>query len=276
MAIPLVSSPCPGILSHRGNTAVSHYRWAAMTEEHQEHFVGARFAALGVVIAVLVFSNVMANAVIPDWLYVPWNLAVAAVLVTIAVRWDGQRYERMGLARGRIRDGLKLGIPISAVVVAFYMVGVAIPATRDIFMDDRSDIPAIEMLYKVLIEIPFGTVLLEEVAFRGILPAMLRTRLRPAARTGLWADMIAAGLFGLWHILPSLSLGTSNDSIEVEVDPVVVQVSGVVLSVVFTAVVAMGLSWMRNRSDSVAAPATLHAANNSAASLAAWIAQRVL
>ena len=91
------------------------------------------------------------------------------------------------------------------------------------------------------------------------------------ARTG-----IAAALFGLWHILPSLSLGTSNDNIAENVDPVVIQVSGVVVSVVATATVAMGLSWMRNRSDSVVAPATLHATNNSAASLAAWIAQRIL
>ena len=48
------------------------------------------------------------------------------------------------------------------------------------------------------------------------------------------------------------------------------------MSVVVTAVVAMGLSWMRNRSDSVAAPAVLHATSNSLGSALAWIAQRVL
>ena len=247
-----------------------------MADDPQEQFIGERFAALGAVIAILAFSNVMANAVLPDWLYVPWNLAVAAILVTIAVHFDGQRFATMGLARDRIRSGLRLGVPISLVVAALYLIGVSIPATRELFMDERSDIPFWQMAYKVLIEIPLGTVLLEEVAFRGILPAMLRKRLRPAPRTGLLADGIAAALFGLWHILPSLSLGTSNDNIAENVDPVVIQVSGVVVSVVATATVAMGLSWMRNRSDSVVAPATLHATNNSAASLAAWIAQRIL
>ncbi|MFV0317582.1 MAG: lysostaphin resistance A-like protein [Microthrixaceae bacterium] len=247
-----------------------------MTDHPADEFKGAPFVVLGAVIAVLAFSNVMANEVIPDWLYVPWNLMIAVVLVTIALRWDHQCMETMGLARDKITSGLRLGIPVSVVIAAFYLIGVAIPWTRDLFMDERSDIPAIEMLYKVLIEIPFGTVLLEEIAFRGILPAMLRSRLRPAARQGLAADAIAACLFGLWHILPSLSLGTANDSLEIDADPLVLQIGGVVVSVLTTAVLAMVLSWTRNRTDSVAAPAALHATNNSAASLAAWLAQRVL
>ncbi|MCB1271400.1 MAG: CPBP family intramembrane metalloprotease [Microthrixaceae bacterium] len=234
------------------------------------------FGPLGVVLGVLLASNLVANLVVPDWAYVPWNMAVTVVVVSIAIRRDGESTASMGLSRRRLGAGLALGGAVSAVLAAVMVAGLLIPATRDVFMDDRADVPFWEMAYKVFIEVPLGTVLLEEVAFRGVLPAMVAKRVEHGPRSQLTADAVAAVLFGLWHILPSLSLGDANDEIAQGVDPLALQVGGVVVSVVVTAVVAMGLSWMRNRSDSVAAPAVLHATSNSLGSALAWIAQRVL
>lgn len=231
---------------------------------------------LAAVLAVLIASNVATNVVLPDWAYVPWNLAVAALLVTIAVRLDRRTVTEMGLSRERLGAGLGLGGLVSAALAAVMIAGVLIPVTRELFMDERANVPFWEMAYKVLIEVPIGTVLLEEITFRGILPAMFAARLEPWRRRRLIADGIAAVLFGLWHILPSLSLGRSNDEISGEVAPLVLQIGGVTVSVLFTAAIAMGLSWMRNRSDSVAAPAVLHTTANSLGSALAWVAQRVL
>ena len=227
------------------------------------------------IIGVLTVSNVMANRVLPDWAYVPWNLAIAAVVVGIAARADGQRARTMGLTRKALPAGFKLGGLFSLGLIAIYAIGLIIPWTRDLFLDERADIPLAEMAYKVLIEVPLGTVLLEEVAFRGVLPAMFRSRLKQGPRAGLTADAMAAGLFGLWHILPSWNVNDVNPLFRDILPDAVGQAAGIVGGVLLTAVAGMGLSWMRNRSDSVLAPAMLHSTSNGVGSALAWIALRV-
>ena len=56
-----------------------------------------------------------------------------------------------------------------------------------------------EVAYQVTVRIPAGTVLWEEVAFRGVLQATLRRVLpRPAALA------VTSGVFGLWHVRPTV------------------------------------------------------------------------
>jgi membrane protease YdiL (CAAX protease family) len=62
-----------------------------------------------------------------------------------------------------------------------------------------------ELAYQVLLRMPVGTVLLEEVAFRGALYGMLRH----SAGTS-WATAVSAALFGLWHVLPAAGLVRDN------------------------------------------------------------------
>jgi membrane protease YdiL (CAAX protease family) len=46
-------------------------------------------------------------------------------------------------------------------------------------------------------------VVLEEVAFRGVLPALVDG--------GWWrATLVSSALFGLWHVLPSLGMSSAN------------------------------------------------------------------
>ena len=181
----------------------------------------------------------------------------------------------MGLSRQAAPAGLRLGVSFSAVLVGVYAVGLALPSTRDLFLDDRADVAFLAMAYKVLVEVPLGTVLLEEVAFRGVLPAMFRTRIRPSRRAGFTADAASAGLFGLWHILPSWNVSEANPVFRDTLPDTVGQAAGILGGVLATAAAGMGLSWMRNRSDSVLAPATLHATGNGAGSLLAWLAHRM-
>ena len=60
-------------------------------------------------------------------------------------------------------------------------------------------------------QIPLGTVVLEEIAFRGVLPALMGAS--PAIRWRWGPVLGASALFGLWHILPSSALTNGNAAV---------------------------------------------------------------
>ena len=133
---------------------------------------------------------------------------VAAVGLLALARWAGLDWGELGLGRGTWRRGLVWGaVAIGAVAVVF-VAGAALPATRGAFRDTRYDLSWPDALLKSLVLIPLGTILLEEVAFRGVLWGLIcRAR-------GAWtATAISSALFGLWHVLPSLGLATDNQAI---------------------------------------------------------------
>jgi membrane protease YdiL (CAAX protease family) len=88
-----------------------------------------------------------------------------------------------------------------------YAVGAALPATRLAFLDARYHLDAGSALVTALLVIPIGTVLLEEIAFRGVLHGLVRHH-----HGTLWATGLSSILFGLWHILPSLRLSGANQA----------------------------------------------------------------
>ena len=93
-----------------------------------------------------------------------------------------------------------------------FALGMIIPATQHAFIDTRIGNATLgQMLLVVLVQIPLGTVVLEEVAFRGVLPALMGAS--PAIRWR-WGPVLGAStLFGLWHILPSMGIGNANAAV---------------------------------------------------------------
>jgi hypothetical protein len=77
---------------------------------------------------------------------------------------------------------------------------VALPATRSYFLDQRAIGGGTgHLLYEVLVRIPFGTALAEEVVFRG---SLLGLFLQRHSRTT--ATAMTSVLFGFWHVVPTL------------------------------------------------------------------------
>ncbi len=216
-------------------------------------------------VSFLAIQNVVVNELAPDAAFVPLNLAGTTVLAGLA-RADGLTAGDLGLDRGDLRSGLRLGSGLSAVVIAGIAVGAAIPATRGFFEDQRiADLSAAGVVFQALVRVPLGTVVLEEFAFRGVLPAMFRRRTSRAR-----AVFVSSTLFGLWHVLPTLSALQMND-----VAPSPLERTGAVVgAVVATGIAGAFLHGLRTRSNSLAAPALLHAVANSAATLAAFVVLR--
>ncbi|MFD7320271.1 CPBP family intramembrane glutamic endopeptidase [Streptomyces sp. NPDC059875] len=221
------------------------------------------------VVLVLAAVNAVNNRLAPG-LYVPVCLTAAALLVLIA-RLSGLTADDLGLGRDSVRRGLRWGLILVAAVVAVYLAGLAMPFTREAFQDQRAaGLTGGELAYRALVRVPLGTVLLEEIAFRGVLWAMLERRWGH-----LWATTISSFLFGLWHVLPSRGLTRANAAAEAVFGTGSAGVAlSVVTAVVGTALAGVLLCELRRRSGSLIPPMALHCALNSTGYVLAWAAGR--
>ena len=229
----------------------------------RDHGPVRRFAA-GLSVGLLAWNTVVHALPGASALYVPLNLAAAAVVVG-AARWHGLSAADLGLRRDRAGAGLRWGGVVAATVAGALAVAVAVPGLHPLLDDARvRDLGAGGVAYHALVRIPLGTVLFEELSFRGALfGAMTR-------EVGPWRAAVASSaVFGLWHVRPTLGLLDAND---VAADPIP-RVAAVGAAVVFTAAAGMFFCLLRRASDSTVAPIVAHTATNSLALLAAAAAR---
>jgi uncharacterized protein len=214
--------------------------------------------ALLAAVSLLAVSNVVSNRLWPQG-YLAWNLAMTGVLLLVA-RAAGLTAADLGLGGDRLRRGLLLGAIAAGAVGLAYAAALAMPSTRTAFVDARGATPLAAVLFVALVRIPLGTVLMEELAFRGVLPALVGG--------GWWrATLVSSGLFGLWHVLPAMG---SPGAVTGALGP-----AGAVLgTVAFTAAAGVLFRAWQRWSGHLVTPMLLHAATNSLGALVAWWVSR--
>lgn len=198
--------------------------------------------------------NVAINRLIPERFYVPANLAITVLIYRFG-RTNG--LSRKGIVGSVTTRSAATSITAAAAVGAATALSSRIPMISELFEDDRVDPD--DVAYQTFVRIPLGTVVLEEVAFRGVLPALLggeaRHRPSPAAAIG----------FGFWHVLPTLRTLDIN-----AVTKKKTRLGAVTGAVVATTAVGLAFDAMRLRSRTIATPSLVHwAANATAYALAA-------
>ncbi|MFM2069856.1 MAG: hypothetical protein RLZZ623_119, partial [Actinomycetota bacterium] len=150
--------------------------------------------------------------------------------------------------------GLRIGaIAFTGITTAICLASL-VPAVRDAFIDQASQISRGEMLWRALIRIPVGTVLLEELAFRGVLLANLH-RVTSARRSIGWS--VAA--FAVWHLPGVVADGSAGL---------------IITTLVSTAVAGLGFTVLRQKSGSLIASGAAHIATNSVPFALAWMFAR--
>jgi membrane protease YdiL (CAAX protease family) len=177
------------------------------------------------------------------------NLGATAVLLLTA-RSAGLTAAELGWNRGSRGAGLRWGSAALALSTAGYLAALAVPAGRRVLARSA---PAEQtpgaLAVRALVAIPLGTVLCEEIAFRGVLLALANRRLPVRA-----AHALTAVVFGLWHIA-----GARSDTPGTSVPG----------TVVVTALGGAALASLRTRSGSLLAPVGLHLGTNVVGLLAA-------
>jgi uncharacterized protein len=213
------------------------------------HRISGSWAA-GLVVVVLAVGLAVDHAIGGAHLAV--GLGLAACLVAVA-RALGLTAADLGLARPAWPAGLRWGGAAAALVGTVYALAYVTGPVREALPDGEGGLGR-AALWTVLVVIPLGTVLPEEFAFRGLLLALLGRRYGVLA-----GSLLSSGLFGLWHVVPSLGGGTANAAIVGVVGADVVgTVARVVVTVGFTALGGVVLCWLRLRSGSLLAPVLAH------------------
>ena len=222
--------------------------------------------AVAIVVAVLAVHNVAGNVLVPSSWYVPVNLGVAVGLVSLALVSHLSDAE-LGLDPSAAPAGVAAGGAVALVVAAALLVAVLLPPTRPLLADQRvAGVGPAELAYRALVRIPLGTVVLEEVGFRGVLLGLLM-RETSSGR----AVAVSSALFGLWHILPTLGALGVNDLASTPAG----RLGAVAAAVAVTAAAGVGFCWLRLRTGSLLAPALAHTATNSLATVAAYVVLRL-
>jgi len=221
--------------------------------------------ALAVCLAVMAGANVWAHIGPARWQ--PVTGPVAAALLLLVGRAAGLSWAQLGLGSGAAVQGLLWGGAAVACVTLVYAVGLALPVTRGLFRDARHRVGARSTILRAGLVVPLGTVVFEEVAFRGVLWGLLEV-----AHGAVWATGASAVLFGFWHVLPAVDGARENaPSGQVTRVDLLRQVAG---TVVFTALAGVAFGVLREQSGSLIAPGLLHWATNGLGVVAAALAWR--
>jgi len=224
-----------------------------------------------VVIAALLVINVVNNRLAPQSHYLLWSFVSSVILLALGLL-DGNSFTDMGLGWDYLLPGLIWAAVSIGAVGLVYLVGASIKKTRAAFRDERMmSLTGGKLAFQALLEVPFGTVLLEEIAFRAVLFSML------ARRFGVvWAIVISSILFGLWHVLPSIGTHEQNPALgSVVGEGWRGNVLAVALSVLTTTVAGVLFAAMRLLSGSVLAPMGLHWATNGLGYAFSWVMIRL-
>jgi membrane protease YdiL (CAAX protease family) len=129
--------------------------------------------------------------------YVPVNAGAAGAALAAAAA-SGLTAADLGFGRGTWWPG-RLESGLAAATAAGCLVAASVPATRPFLNDNRiTTLDGRALAYQVAFRIPVGTVLWEEIAFRGVLQAALRR-----VMSGPAAIAVTSGVFGIWHVRPT-------------------------------------------------------------------------
>ena len=216
--------------------------------------------------ALLAAALVAYNNLINLWpkfqrVYVPINAVAAVALTALAIGPLRLEPATLGLAGNTLSEAAAAAAAGLILTCPLYL---ALRSRRwaKLLADRRLEgVNARELLLRIIYRVPLGTALFEELAFRGVLFGLLLDR-------GVGkAAVISSAAFGLWHVVPTFEtvrvnrgLGGSSPYWAVAAGMVVTFGAGLVFA------------WLRVLTGGLAAPVALHAAVNSSATLAGFLA----
>ena len=223
----------------------------------------SRRLSIGAVLAVLGAHNLIQNSVLNEEGYVTGNLVVSAALVAIGRR-SGASWSELGLCSENPNAELRFGGAIATFAASGAIGAVSHPRTREAIRDHRwIDASPGAIWRRSLVRFPIGTAMFEEIAFRGVLPAVIGGDKRNA-------DALSAAVFATWHLIPTARLQRASLSGW----PLHRLVAAAIGGSIAAGAAGLALSWVRRRTGSLLAPWLVHASVNTTTYLAGVVQSR--
>jgi uncharacterized protein len=223
---------------------------------------GVPGAIVGVLIAMIGFQALTRG--VEGAPYITAGLVTTGGLALIAWR-HGLTAASIGLARSTWLTGALWALGIVLAVGTVIGIAGSIPRLHHLFADERiTEVTGATTARRALLDIPFGTVLIEEFAFRGVMLALMTS----LTESTVWAVVVTSVLFGLWHISPALEMHDAHQS-----------TSGaswttVLGTVIFTGLSGAGFAVLRLFTGSLLPPSALHWAANGSGVVVGWWVHR--
>ena len=181
-------------------------------------------------------------------------LLVISIAMLANLTWDS-----IGLSKDSLAKGFIFALPfIATIVIGAIAVFIF---NSEIFQDERYKQGSRLVLFTIFITIPFFTVLIEELAFRGVLFGMLQTVVSQN-----YAIIASSLSFGVWHVFSAN--GLSSAAIPQSIPKALV----VLAVIVATSIAGVFFTWLRIRSGSLITPILVHWAINSTGVVMAYFA----
>lgn len=222
------------------------------------------------VILILLYSTVLAKSV-PAKYHLYLNISITAVAILLGLSF-GLNLEQMGLAFNKILPGIFIALVAVIIIIISTSIVATIPLLRRFFLGDNLAQASGKLItYEATIRVPFGTALIEEVLFRGVLLGLLLQQ-----NSLIVAIIISAVIFGLWHIFPTIAMLEDNKILaRANKDLKKRKYGSIVGIVLITASAGLVFAWLRIIANSIVAPWLVHWSINSSGMLGVAIARKL-
>lgn len=225
--------------TRKNPSAEESSKWAVMDAASK----GRPVLALALLLVLLIVCN-FAFVRSDGWLRWGWQALSFGGLFAV-YKIAGLSLNDIGLSRARLGSGLKYAIvSIALITVVFLLIYFL---KQSVFRDPRYDQSINAAFVSALFILPVQTVLFEELAFRGIMPTLIKGQ----GGSLIVTVLVSALLFGLWHIASAPKgelLGNQHIS------------NLAIISLIFLATSVGGavLYLLRYKSGSLVAPIAVH------------------
>ncbi|MFZ1484264.1 MAG: CPBP family intramembrane glutamic endopeptidase [Candidatus Saccharimonadales bacterium] len=209
---------------------------------HDRNVQGIFFFVLSLAIFNIAF--ILSNG----WARLLWS-SLGYLSLFAAYKIDGLSLDSIGLGKGTTKPALKYILGIMTLIV--FVMLVAFFVNDAAFKDARYNQSFAMALFATLVLLPLKTVLFEELAFRGILPALFLQ----FKHHHVYATVVSSLLFGLWHVFLATKMG---DYLLGGGDLVIQNLFVVVGTFLATAMAGYIFCELRWRSGSLLAPIAAH------------------
>jgi membrane protease YdiL (CAAX protease family) len=177
--------------------------------------------------------------------YTLFNLGFALFSVGL-VKISGASWSQLGFS-----------FSLSSLAIALGVLLIVITAELVFFKKNHLEITTVN-LRELIVRIPFGTALAEEMVFRGSLIGVLLL-----SYSRLWTLLISSAIFGIWHLLPGTSETWAQQNLIYKNTPKwLARLSSDSITVLVTSVGGLFFGWLRLASGGILLPWVFHSGIN--------------